>query len=321
MEMVDGREKEAWGCVSELEGRFLQGISRSSTVLIGSQIRIYLARYFTLGELLLVVLSAHVLLCVYPWNVPGFNASWTMLRNLMQSVVIQLTVAYVGTDSPDELALLNLLGLLMVSESLPAFRGWLGDDVSSLISTVSFTLSDAVSGILQRSGVPLVGLALGLAFQGRGVFGETMFLTGINSVCNFVFAGISGGELSLAWPVFLLYMVNEVSGHIEQAKAFLDYGFYRSSDAVFASLSNMGVAAHVTAVMFAFLGLALPGDPVWTAVCVLVLVQSSSAWFLEKVRGISDTDPVLAGLCIVTVLHFLCLGVKALCEGHVRQPR
>jgi hypothetical protein len=73
-----------------------------------------------------------------------------------------------------------------------------------------------------------------------------------------------------------------------------------------------GVAAHVVAIGFTFLALALPGDPVWTGVCVLVLVQSSSSWFLGGIRGVSSTDPVLAGLCIVTGVHFVCLGVQTL---------
>lgn len=308
-------EQEWWDEMSVLRERFLQGISRSSTVLIGSQIRIYLARYFSLGELLVVVVSVHVLLCVGPTSVSGFNASWGMLRNLMQSVVIQLYVSFVSGDQQSDVALLNLLCLLMVAESLPAFKGWLGDDVVSLTTTISFTFSDEVSAILQKSGVPLVGAALGLAFGGQGVFGQTMGLTGVNCVCAAVFGALSGGELSLAWPVLLLYFVHEVSDHVEQAKAFFDYGLYRSSDAVFSGLGELGVAAHVMAIAFAFLALALPKDPVWTGVCVLVLVQSSSNWFLGGIKGISETDPVLAGLCIVTVVHFFCLGVKTLCRG------
>lgn len=305
-------ERDEWEEMAVLRERFLQGISRSSTVLIGSQIRIYLAKYFSLGELLLVVVSVHTLLCVGPASVSGFNASWSMLRSLIQSVVIQLCVSFVGGDQRSDVALLNLLGLLMIAESLPAFRGWLGDDVSSLTTTISFSFSDEVSAILQKSGVPLVGAALGLAFNGRGVFGQTMALTGVNCVCAAVFGAISGGELSLAWPVLLLYFVHEVSDHFERAKAFVDYGLYRSSDAVFSGLGELGVAAHVMAIAFAFLALALPKDPVWTGVCVLVLVQSSSNWFLDGIKGISGTDPVLAGLCIVTVVHFVCLGVTTL---------
>lgn len=314
--LVDCNEhwQDEWEEMAILRERFLQGIGRSSTVLIGSQIRIYLAMYFSLGELLVVIVSVHALLCVGPANVSGFNASWDMLRGVMQSVMIQLCVSFVGGDQRSDVALLNLLCLLMVAESLPAFKGWLGDDISSLTTTISFSFSTEVSAILQKSGVPLVGAALGLAVGGQGVFGQTMALTGVNCLCVAVFGAVSGGELSLAWPVLLLYFVYEVSDHFEQAKAFVDYGLYRSSDAVFNGLGELGVAAHVMAVAFAFLALALPKDPVWTGVCVLVLVQSSSDWFLDGVKGISNTDPVLAGLCIVTVVHFVCLAVKTLCR-------
>ena len=47
-----------------LEQRMMQGIGRSSTVIIGGQIKDFLSKYFSLGELLLVFLSVHVLLCV-----------------------------------------------------------------------------------------------------------------------------------------------------------------------------------------------------------------------------------------------------------------
>lgn len=298
-----------------LRERFLQGISRSSTVLVGSQIKLYLAMYFSVGELLLVFISVHVLMCVGPVGVSGFNASWSMLRGLMQSVVIQLGVSFVVEGQESDVALLNLTCLLMVAESLPVLHGWLGDDVSSLTTTISFLFSDEVSAILQKSHVPLVGAALGLVFGGQGVFGQTMALTGVNCVCAAAFGTVSGSELSLAWPVLLLYYVHEVSDHFEQAKAFVDYGLYRSSDAVFSGLNGLGLGMHVMAIAFAFLALALPKDPVWTGVCVLVLVQSSSNWFLEGIKGISHTDPVLSGLCIATVVHFVCLGVKTLGAG------
>lgn len=303
-----------WGGLDVLEERMLQGISRSSTVIISGQIRDYLSRYFSLGELLLVIISVHVLLCVSPQRVSGFNASWDMLRNLMQSTVVQLGVAFVSSEREGGTGVLNLLGLLMVAESLPAFSGFFGDDVVSLSTTISFSFSDEVSGILQTLGVPLVGAALGLVFGGKGIFGQTMMLTGVNCVCAAVFGALSGGELSLAWPILLLYFVFEVADSFEQVKPFVDYGLYKASDAVFVRFRNHNIPSHVTALTFAFLGLALPVDPVWTGVCVLVLVQSSSSWFLDGIKGVSNTDPVLAGLCIVTGVHFVCMGVQTLCK-------
>jgi hypothetical protein len=255
----------------------------------------------------------HVLLCVTPLQVSGFNASWGVLRGLMQSIALQLFVSYVGDGQPDSEALLNLLCLLMAAESLPAFGGWLGDDLASLTTTISYSFSDEVSSLLRSSGTPLLGASLGLAFGGQGLFGQTMALTGVNGICAVVFDAASGGELSLAWPVLLLYFVCQISNRFDQAKAFVDYGLYKASDTVFSGLSALGVAPHVLAIEFTFLGLALPGDPVWTGISVLVLVQSSSHWFLDGIHGISGTDPALAGLCIVTVVHFFCLGVGMLC--------
>jgi hypothetical protein len=74
------------------------------------------------------------------------------------------------------------------------------------------------------------------------------------------------------------------------------------------------VAPHIVAIGSAFLCLAAPYDPVWTGVCALVLVQASSNWFLGGIKEVSDTDPVLAGVCIVTVVHFVCLGVQLACK-------
>jgi hypothetical protein len=293
--------------------RFLQGIGRTSNVLIGSQIREYLTRYFSLGELLLVVSVMHVLLSVIHLPASGFNASWGVLRGLMQSLTIQLFVSFVGGEQPEGAGLLNLLCVLMVAESLPVFVGWVGDDVSSLTTTISHAFSDEVSSLLRGLGTPLVGVTLGLALGGQGLFGQTMVLTGVNSICSVVFDAAGGGELSLAWPVLVLYFVCQVSDRFNQAKAFVDYGLYRASDSVFAGFSSLGVAPHVQAIVFTFLGLALPCDPVWTGISVLVLVQSSSHWFLDSIHGISSTDPVLAGLCIVTAVHFVCLGVGILC--------
>jgi hypothetical protein len=301
------------GCCKNLavmRDNFFQGILRSSTILVGSQIQLYLAKYFSMGGLLIVVVSLHVLLCVGPTNVRGFNASWELICNLMQTVVVQLCVAYVSKDLGNDMVLLNLLILLMVAEGLPAVNDWMGKDVTSLISTVSFIFSDKVSLVLSSAGVPVVGASLGLAFGGHGVFGVTMTLTGVNCICAAVFGAVGGGELSLAWPVLLLYFVHEVSDRFEQARSFVDYGLYKASDAVFTGLSKRNIAPQVMAFVFGFLGLALPGDPVWTGVCMLVLAQTSSDWFLDTIKGISNSDPVFAGLCIVTVVHFITLGAK-----------
>lgn len=295
-----------------IQASFMQGISRSSKVIIGAQIRLYLARYFSGGGLLLVVVSVHIVLCVMSAGISGFNASWDVFRGLIQSVVIQLVVSEVSDDDWGREGILNLLVLLMFAESLPVLTGWVGYDVSTLTTAISFSFSDKVEMILQGSGIPVVGAVLGFAFRGRGLFGQTMALTGVNCACSALFGAISGGELSFAWPVLLLYFVYEVAGQYEQVKPFVDYGLYKASHSIFSGVSLQGLESHVIAICFTFLALALPGDPVWTGLCVLVLVQASSDWFLSGVHGVSQSDPVLAGLCIVTAVHFVCVGVQML---------
>jgi hypothetical protein len=305
----DGGESREWEELAAMRDSFLQGVKRSSTLLVGSQVQAFLKRYFSLSELLVVIFSIHVLLCLGPAKVQGFNASLDLLNNLIQTVVIQLGIEFVSGETRDGLGLINLLVLLMIAESVPVVKGWLGNDTSSLASRISFLFSDRVSAMLQEYGVPLAGVSLGFAFGGSGLFGQTMNLTGVNCLCAVTFGVIQGGELTLAWPVLLLFFVHEVSTHFNEVKTFLDYGLYKASDAVFSSLSVWGVSSYIMAIGFAFLTLILPQDPLWTGLCVLVLAQASSDWFLKEIEGISETDPVLAGLCIVTVVYFVNLGV------------
>jgi hypothetical protein len=45
-------------------------------------------------------------------------------------------------------------------------------------------------------------------------------------------------------------------------------------------------------------------------VCVLVFVQGVSGWFMQQVAFVAATDPVLAGLGVVTAVHFVSLVVQ-----------
>jgi hypothetical protein len=45
-------------------------------------------------------------------------------------------------------------------------------------------------------------------------------------------------------------------------------------------------------------------------VCVLVFVQGVSSWFMQQVAFVAATDPVLAGLGVVTAVHFVSLVVE-----------
>ena len=91
---------------------------------------------------------------------------------------------------------------------------------------------------------------------------------------------------------------------------FFNYGLYNASDAIFASLTARGVPASTVAIAFVFLGASFPADPVWTGVCVLVFVQGVSGWFMQQVAFVAATDPVLAGLGVVTAVHFVSLVVE-----------
>ena len=43
---------------------------------------------------------------------------------------------------------------------------------------------------------------------------------------------------------------------------------------------------------------------------VLVFVQGVSGWFMQQVAFVAATDPVLAGLGVVTAVHFVSLVVQ-----------
>ena len=78
----------------------------------------------------------------------------------MGYVAQQLCVSFVGGGQRSDVAPLNLVCLPMVAESLPVFKCWLGDDVSSSTVTFKFSFCDKENAILQISGMPPVGAAL-----------------------------------------------------------------------------------------------------------------------------------------------------------------
>ena len=53
----------------------------------------------------------------------------------------------------------------------------------------------------------------------------------------------------------------------------------------------------------------------WTGVSVLALVQAVSEWFLDTLSPVSQTDPVLAGLSVVTIVHFISIAMEGLRRG------
>ena len=53
-----------------------------------------------------------------------------------------------------------------------------------------------------------------------------------------------------------------------------------------------------------------PRDKLWGGLCALVMVYAWSDWFMKEViSGVAITDPVLAGLVLVTVIYFLGIAI------------
>ena len=294
--------------VSTMQQRIISSISRSAVMVLSTSLNRHLSPYFSATELILVLLTLHTLLNTVR-TVPGFNASWRTLRDLMQFLMVQALASYVASGK-DYTTVLNLILVLVTIECLPAAKGWIGDDLESFTTSVSYIFSDRISAILTSLQIPLFGAALSLCLGGKGLLGRTLAFVGINTLSSLAFEAISGGELSLAWPVTLLYFVHELSARYD-VDTFFSFGLYRASDAIYAGFSALGVAPATIFMAFLFLGSLFPADPVWAGVCVLVFVQGGSDWFLGQLAVISATDPVLAGLCLVTAVHFISIAVDS----------
>ena len=248
-----------------------------------------------------------------------------MIKALFQTLLIQLVVSIIIGGVSNSVALFNVLVVPMAAECIPAIEVawgrslWVGEDVNMLVTSISYLFSDQVSTLLISLGIPLGGAAVGLFFGGKGLFGQTLALTGVNILCSFAFGAISGGDLSLAWPLPLLYFVFEAARKwgYSDGTAFVDYGMYKASDAVCGGLIQRGAAPGVIVLVFVFLVFAadgvkgrLGGDEVWTGVCVLVMARAASDWFISSIGLISQCDPMIGGLVIVTVIHFVTLGAE-----------
>ena len=305
--------------VATMQQRIISSISRSAVMVLSTSLSRRLNPYFSASELILVLLILHTLLNTIR-TVPGFNASWRTLRDLMQFLMVQALASYVssGSDHSHYTTILNLILVLVTLECLPT-KGvnshWIADDVESFTTSVSYIFSDRISAVLSKLNIPLFGATLALCLGGKGLLGRTLAFVGINTLSSLVFEAISGGELSLAWPITLLYFIKELNGRYDM-DSFFNFGLYRASDAIYASLSARDLPAATIFMAFLFLGSLFPSDPVWAGICVLVFVQGGSDWFLGQLSGISGTDPVLAGLCLVTAVHFISIAVESSKSKH-----
>ena len=324
-----------------IQARLAAGINRSITVVLGQQISARLMEYFSLVEVVLILTALHSVLSVSDPSLGDLKASWVVIKGLIQSLLIQMVVSYLTQGSSPWVTLFNLVVFLVVAECVPAVSGWtdkgeayngegsscrivwLNEDRELFFASVSYIFSDEVSSLLTSLGVPLIGASLGLFFGGEGLFGQTLVLTGVNTLCSIAFGVISGGELSVAWPVVLLYFVHEVVGQFDGMQAFIDYGLYKASDSVYNSLMMLQIRTEVIALLFLLLSMSSSlcclfispqrssaiRDELWLGLCVLVVVRAASDWFLDSVSLAIHCDPVIGGLCVVAAIQFATLGV------------
>jgi len=306
--------------LANMQQRMIASISRSAVMILSSAVNKRLSSYFTVSEMVLVLLCMHALLNTVR-TIPGFSASWRMLRDMVQFAVVHALAEYVSgrgeegrLESAHQTAVLNLLLVLVILEAVPGAiqEGWIHDDADSFTSSVSYIFADHISTLMEKLGIPLAGAALALCLGGQKstdpLLYRTLAFVGVNTLSSLIFEAISGGRLSLIWPLTLLYFIHELSQKYDVETLF-SYGLYNASDAVYASLTARGVPPSTIAIGFVFLGASFPKDPVWTGVCVLVFVQGVSNWFMQQVAFVAVTDPVLAGLGVVTAVHFVSLVV------------
>ena len=116
----------------------------------------------------------------------------------------------------------------------------------------------------------------------------------------------------------MLYFVVEISGHYN-LDTFVDFGLFKASDAAYNGLLALNAPPQTIAMGFVFLLTSKPRDKIWVGMCTLVFVQASCDWVLHQITFISNTDPILAGLVVVTIVHFAALILES--PGLVRKFR
>ena len=310
-----------------LTTKMIASISRSAMLILSTSISKRLTPYFSASELILVLLALHTLMGTVK-AVPGFNASWKTLRDLMQFILVHALTSYVSTGS-DDYIILNLILLLAAIECIPGKEESAdngdsknsdndgkdsdnGDnensEMRSFTTSVTYIFSDKISALLVNLNIPLFGAALSLCLGGQGVLGRTLSFVGVSTLSSLVFEAISGGELTLVWPIIVLYFVLQINSKnsTDTTDSLFNFGLYKASDAIYSSLTK-SLPPSTIFMAFLFLG-SLQADPVWVGVCALVFVQGGSDWFMGQLGGIS-VDPVLAGLSLVTAVHFVSIAI------------
>lgn len=293
-------------------------VKRSAVVIVSSQIKESVGSYVSTPQYILLLVAAQFTL-TYLRSVPGFSASWDALRSIAQNLVIQSFIGFVTESWSDDLVLLNVVATLTIVECVPDASGWVGQDLASFRTGVTYVFSDKISSAVSNLGIPAVtGAALSACVSPRhwGILGETLALTGVNLLSEAVFGAVNGGfALALVWPVVLLYFLRELTLKYDYFQSYFDFGVYKASSLLYNSLVTVhGVSYWQVALVFGFVLLWQRRDRLWDALSALVIVSALSDWLLKEVlEGISKTDPVLAGFILITVMFFVGCAVD---KGH-----
>lgn len=292
----------------------LTAVSRSAAIVLSKQVNKHLVYYFTTAEIILIVTCMHSLMGTLQ-GIRGFSGSLHVLQEMVQSLMIQALASYIVSG---EFALFNVLALILALECLPAIKGWAGSDLQTFQTNVTYICSDQISKLIHN--MPFVG-ALGVLVRGDGLLARTLLYTGVTTITEVAFGVVQGdNDLSVAWPIFLLYFVYEILRCLHQVKEWemlFQLGIYKGSSAIYKQVHER-YSTTVVAVTFTFLSSVQPRDKVWTGITVLVIVQALSNHTLEAIIALCRTDAFLAAISVVTVIHFSALAIEAWKGLHVK---
>jgi hypothetical protein len=284
----------------------LTAVGRSAAIILSKQVNRHLTYYFSTAEIILIVTCMHSLMGTI--NSSGFTGSLHVLHEMVQSLLIQVLATWLGSG---HFALFNVLSAILILECLPAMKGLAANDISAFQTNVTYIFSDKICYLME--GVPLIG-TLGVLVRGDGLLSRTLLFTGVSTITELAFAIVSGeNDLSVAWPIFLLYFVYEILRCLEKAEGLemlFQMGIYKGSSAIYKQIHER-FSALAMSVTFTFLSAVQPRDKVWTGITVLVIVQTISNHVLEAIILLCRTDAVLAGISVVTVIHFTALAIEA----------
>jgi hypothetical protein len=301
---------EADDPIKDIENRMYDAVRRSATVIVSTQIKKTLGSEFSTPQFIFLLLAMQSVLTVLR-SLPGFTAPWNTLRSITQNMVVQTSVAYITESWTTELALLNLSLALAVIDCIPAFNGWIGQDILTFKTSVTFIFSDKISMSIKDLNVSLLAgafLSACIPPEKWGFLGETFALVGVNLLCEVAFSIVDGGfSLSIIWPVVLLYFVRELSDRYSYFQTYFDFGVYRISEIIYQYVNTIPeMSFRKITILFGFIFFVAPGDKLWGGLCALIVVYAWSDWILKDVLGdIIKTDPLLAGLVLVTCIYFI----------------